>query len=402
MSALGLVVVESEAHSFMRELSTAVEEYRVELQSLYGQSSSREAYRFLQQFVDLRQYQPQHNESTRNFYSGYEPHWRNILDEDDARMETTERALSIIRGVAQQREVSQAIHVLTGNSGTGKSTGLLRVARQLVADGMSVFQFRGDEDLDVAATVQWLEKMPATVLIFNDCADFADSIGELAEKCESANLRLSVLGSERSTRRSILERKIDPQFLHLRREYQYRQLSDPDIDSLISKLGSRRRLGRITRYNPIQRQRYFTQTASRRLFEGMASLEGGQGFRTRVQKNYRHIQSEHLRHLYAASSIAYEVGYPLPLGVASKIAGLPVIDLEAILASDEQDIMVIESNGVRPPHRLTAALVVESALSVDDKFDAMQHLAFALAPHIDIGAIRSLTRPYRLLRRLMD
>ena len=39
---------------------------------------------------------------------------------------------------------------------------------------------------------------------------------------------------------------------------------------------------------------------------------------------------------------------------------------------------------------------------MDERFVAVQSLMLALAPHIDVGAIVSLTRQYRLLRRLMD
>ena len=134
----------------------------------------------------------------------------------------------------------------------------------------------------------------------------------------------------------------------------------------------------------------------------MANLEGGQGFQARIRESYRLVDDESVRRLYAACSVAYELGYPLPLGISSKIAGLTATQLQASLVGDAQDIMLIDRNGVRPPHRITAGMVVESALSMEERFAAMRSLMLALAPHIDITAIVNLTRPYRLLRRLMD
>ena len=401
-SSLGLIVVETDAHTFMSDLHTEVQDFRRTLRGLYGQHFDPQVARFLQQFIDLRQYQPNRDDTTSNFYAGYEPQWRNILDKDDAVLGTTTRSLSTIKGVADREEYDQSVHVLTGNSGTGKTTGLLRVASHFIADGLPTFQFRGEEDLDIAATIQWLGRMRDTVLIFDGCADFADSIGELAEACESSKVRLLVVGAERSRRRRILEQKIDRRFLHLSPAYDYRLLSDSDIDTLVDKLASRRRLGRITRQNRLQQCNYFKSFASRRLFEGMANLEGGRGFQARIRDSYRLVQNENVRRIYAACSVAYELGYPLPLGISSKIAGLTARELEAILVGDEQDIMLIDLNGVRPPHRITAGMVVESALSIDERFSAMRSLMLALAPHIDITAIVNLTRPYRLLRRLMD
>ena len=401
-SSLGLIVVETAARTFMSDLHTEVQDFRRAIGGLYGQHFDPQLARFLQQFIDLRQHQPDADATTRSFYAGYEPQWRNILDDDDAVLGTTKTSLSIIKGIIDRDKCDQSVHVLTGNSGTGKTTGLLRIASNFIAAGLPTFQFRGEENLDIAAAIQWLGRMQDTVLIFDSCADFADSIAELAEACASSKVRLLLVGAERSRRRRILEQKIHTRFLHLSPAYDYRLLSDGDIDSLVDKLASRRRLGRITRQNRLQQRNYFKSFASRRLFEGMANLEGGRGFQARIRDSYQHAPNEHLRRLYAACSVAYESGYPLPLGMSSKIAGLTAKELEAILLGDEQDIMLIDSNGVRPPHRITARMVVESALSIDERFAAMRSLMLALAPHIDITAIVNLTRPYRLLRRLMD
>ena len=292
--------------------------------------------------------------------------------------------------------------MLTGPRGSGKSTGLLRIARYLISDGLPVFHFRGDEDLDTHATMEWLRHLPETVMIFDDCADFADSIGELAEMCAESELKLLIVGAERSTRRNFLLQNIHHNYLQLRPEYEYDRLSNRDIGSLIDKLSSRRRLGQITRRSRSQQYRYFRSQASRRLFEGMANLEGGQGFRARIQTDYQGISSQGLLRLYAAASIAYQYGYSVPLGISSKIAEMSAKELQRSLNTNEQDLMFIGSDGVRLPHRITAALVVESALSGDYRFEALRRLTLALAPHIDIRAIRARTRPYRLLRPLMD
>ena len=399
---LGLIVIEGDARKFMELLHEKLSNYRSTVQGFYKQILNPQVARFLQQFTDLRQFDPHSGTATRNFYSGYEPHWKNILDKDDAPMQTTERSFNTIQRRSAQNDQRQTIHVLTGSRGSGKSTGLLRIARYLISDGLPVFHFRGDEDLDTHATMEWLRHLPETVMIFDDCADFADSIGELAEMCAESELKLLIVGAERSTRRNFLLQNIDHNYLQLRPEYEYDRLSNRDIGSLIDKLSSRRRLGQITRRSRSQQYRYFRSQASRRLFEGMANLEGGQGFRARIQTDYQGISSQGLLRLYAAASIAYQYGYSVPLGISSKIAEMSAKELQRSLNTNEQDLMFIGSDGVRLPHRITAALVVESALSGDYRFEALRRLTLALAPHIDIRAIRARTRPYRLLQPLMD
>ena len=398
----GLTVIRSDAASFMSQVHQRVMTHRKSIRTYYDRSLDAKTARFLQQFIDLRQYRPQPTEGSRHFYEGYEPQWRNILDEDDAILETTVEALDLVRADVCQPECHQAVHVLTGRPGTGKSTGLLRIARELIADGLFTFQFRGDEDPDIEAISEWLRRTPNTVLIFNDCADFAVTLGHLAEECESAGINLIAVGSERSARLSFLRQKISDRYLQVSNAYEYSVLSDDDIISLVDKLASRRRLGHITRQSKYRRYSYFRRTASRRIFEGMAGLEGGQGFRDRIRSDYLRLRDENLKRLYAVTSIAFQYGYPIPIGIAAKAAGLPPGRATSLIQDYKQDVLWVDTNGLRLPHRLTATLVVDSALTPDDTFDAMYRLALAIAPHIDIKSLRSLSRPYRILRILMN
>ena len=397
----GLIPIESDARIFMERLQQQIVAHRSAIENYYHQGVNDKLSRFLQQFIDLRRYRPQQSERTRHFYEGFDPHWRNIIDDDDAIFEATRKALATIRDAAMQGETKQAVYVLTGGRGSGKSTGLLRVADGLIAAGFFAFHFRGDEDLDIEATIEWLRNNPKTALVFNDCADFAASLRDLAERCGSLSLNLLIVGCERSSRHKFLEQKIGRAHLNPGVDHEYSLLSDQDIVSLVDKLGSRRRLGSITRRTQSQRYTYFRATASRLLFEGMANLEGGVGFRQRIRAEYSGLEEPHLKRLYAAASIAYQFGYSVPLGVASKVSGLSVRQVIALLEQTGHDQLLLDENGVRLPHRFTAALVVSSALSTEDKFGAVYRLAFALAPHVDIRAIRGLSRAYRLVRRLM-
>ena len=398
----GLTVVRSTAADFMTLLHGKVKAYRSSIGDYYNRHLDAQSAKFLQQFIDLREFRPPLSKNSRGFYEGYEPQWRNILDNDDAMLEPTEKSLRAIRDTTRQLGEDQAIYVLTGAPATGKSTGLLRIARELISDGLFAFQFRGDERPDVDAIVEWLRKTPNTVLIFNDCADFAFSLGDLADECAADNTNLLVVGSERFARRKVLYDNIASRFLRMDVDNEYSLLSDRDISALLRKLESRRRLGRITRQTPNGRFKHFRSTSSRRLFDGMASLESGQGFRQRIRTDYRGLADHYWKRVYAASSIAYQFGYPLSLGVASKVAGLPPVRLIALIRRVEQDVLLIDHTGIRPPHRFTASIVVDSALSDDECFEAMYSLAMALAPHIDRNSLRSLPRPYRLLRRLLN
>lgn len=299
-------------------------------------------------------------------------------------------------------ESPQQIHLLSGTDGTGKSTGLLRIGQHFISKGLTPFLFREDEDLDVGAAASWLAEVPNTVLLFDNCGDFAESLQKLATKCESSAVPLLAIGAERAVRMEYIQNKIAGKFLRTDPKYRYHSLTDQDIDSLIEKLESRGRLGRLTRRTQHQRRRHFKDYASRWLFEGMARLEGGEGFRVRLRQSFNHIEDERLKAIYSAACISYQFGYPLTMGLVSQIANTSVSALQSMLTDRTQDVLVVTPQGVRPRHRITATIVVDSALSRAQKFETVYQLLFSLAPHIDRNASRVHTRYYRLVSRLMD
>ena len=402
LNSYGLQVVEADAHTFMQKLKATFQQLQLVLGEEYGHPLTPELSRFLQQFVDLRRYEPIPNADRHDFYAGYEPLWSDIQADDDSIIETTERSFSSITDSFAAEEGSQQIHLLTGRSGTGKSTGLLRIAQHAISQGKSPFIYREDEALDVKATIAWLNAAPNTVLFFDNCGEFAESLMNLATECEATGISLLVIGAERNIRRKHLQDKIAGRFLRMTPDYEYRSLTNRDIEALIVKLDRRGRLGQLTRISQPGRRNYFIREASRLLFDGMAGLEGGQGFQDRIRGTYQHLGNEPLKTIYAASSISYSLGYPLTMGLASQMTRLPARHVREILAYSRQDVMVVTPQGIRPPHRITARRVVEYALAEEEKFDIVQQLLFALAPHVDKRASQTRTRHYRLLARLMD
>ena len=80
---------------------------------------------------------------------------------------------------------------------------------------------------------------------------------------------------------------------------------------------------------------------------------------------------------------------------------MPPGQLPNLMDRECNGILLLTRNGIRPPHRITASLVVDG-LSAQVKFDVSLYLAKALAPHVDEEAMRLGTAEYRIVRRLMD
>ena len=210
-----------------------------------------------------------------------------------------------------------------------------------------------------------------------------------------------LIGSDRPTKNDIIRDRIDAQYLDVSQDNWYGHLSDSDIERIIDKLHSRGRLGKITRWNRNRQRKYFADYAGRSLFDALAELEGGSGFKETVEQLYRGLPSNGLQNLYAAACLCYEQSIPLPTGVAVRVSGLAPKDLTQQIENECRGILVMTRSGIRPPHRITATMVANALPSVV-KSDIVFALAVALAPHIDGMSIRNGTREYRIVRNLMN
>ncbi len=280
----GFVIVESDGQDFIADL---LERYRTvisELGNVYGPGTPG-TRKFLQQFIDLRTYKP-NDTNLGLFYSGYQPTWNTILAENDAILDKTSQISVEVKKLAFSSEVYQKLVFLTGGPGSGKSTALLRVAADLRSEGMFPFLFRGDEYIDMDSTIEWLQTVSGTVLFFDDFADHSSTLQILAERCREAQVRMLLIGADRSARHSMIEDRIGFQYLDSSEYHWYGRLTDDDIVRIIGKLQSRGRLGKITRWPSAEQHNYFVDDAARSLFDAMAELEGGLGFSPNPPKGY--------------------------------------------------------------------------------------------------------------------
>ena len=393
----GLTVVEDRGEDFLRSLVHHYRKARSEFDEVYGKGTPG-IRRFQQQFIDLRKFAP-HDLNTQDFYSGYEPTWNTVQQDDDAMLDKTKEASENCVDISLGEDVNQRILLLTGAPGSGKSTGLLRIANDLIGAGTNPFLFRGDEYLDIEATVEWLKAVPRTVLLVDDSAEFSSTIQQFSERCKSENVRMLLVCSDRSSRLELIRDRIDPEYLV--ETYWYGNLTEADVDRIINKLHNRGRLGQITRLDRRRKRAHFVESAGRRLFDAMSELEGGVGFKTRAEGVYRSLPTERLKSLYAAACMCYEHSIPLPVGIGANLAGVPPRDLSKLIERHCNGILLLTRKGIRPPHRITASLVV-STLRQSERSDISLSLAKALAPHVDLQAMRAGTGEYRIVRYLMD
>jgi hypothetical protein len=398
-----LIPIEMGAGTFFEGLSQAVAAAERRVAShIPGRTQSKNvdtrARIFLNQFQWLSLDAPKQTES--NFYGGADPTWTDILNQNDATFEVVQTVVQSLN----EKTTKQQLELLHGPFGTGKTTALLRIGRELIRKGLDVYLFRSENRPDVEAILWWLNGSPNTLLLFDGLADHAEDLAEVLARGAKTNTTVRILGTERERRIRTILNNIAPEFLQYEGRRKMRVLSPTDIESLLTKLRSRTRLGRITRRSREEQFAHFANGANRQLFVGMSRLESGPGFmhRFRAEVTSGALQLPH-KAAVALSAITYYFGYPLPVSIASAAVGLPTPALlDAITTGALQELVVVKPNGLQLRHRHFASMMVEEILSVEEKYEFSQLLAKNLAPHVDFAAIERRSLGHKIVKNLFD
>lgn len=401
----GLIPIELPAKGFFEQVHEDVRRVAAKLPTGAAATGEKtaiapEAATFLQQFRRLSTDSIPAVPQAHDFYQGDDPLWTDILSDLDARFDAVESVLADLPRFPDPTRVN--VYCFIGPRGCGKSTAMLRAAREMISRGMDIFQFRGEARMAVKSVLWWLKQQPKTVLLIEGITDVAEEVGEIARRQRAVGGALLVIATERDSRLPPVYRNISPEDLF---SANMARLSDRDIDELVRKLATARRLGRITRSSNYARREHFQKDARRQLLVGMHGLEEGAGFVGRLRHEYSEgIKDDDHRRLYALICMSYSFGVPLPLGIAEAASGLRAVDIARAVEKDETIKAVIhaEERGLLPRHRVVASLVIEKALQREERGRLLQALARAIAPYVTSYSLTSRTVPGRIAQNIMD
>jgi hypothetical protein len=402
----GLVPISLSGESFLDQVTPQVREVEKQLKALTfttGAILPVEAQSFLEEFTGLT-LEAVPPKRPRDFYLGYDPTWYDILLDKDAVFEVTHEVLSSLKTERDSGNPTQRLELVSGPWGTGKTTALLRIGRELLQTGEDVYLFRGEAALDPEATAWWLSRRPKSVLLFDGVADFAPEIETVLQSCRQAGIRAHMVGTERHQRLRKVKAAISREFLRLDGRREMKTMSDADIASLLQLLEERSRLGRITRRDKSGRFAYFARAHRRQLFSAMSDLEGGPGFLERLTNEFSSTSlAAPYKDALSICAFTYEFGYAVPLGILTHATGLSSAD---ILASADTGVLSewidVSPQGLRLRHRHIATLLVERVLTSAERYRLSQQLARSLAPQVDRDAISRRTLPFRIVRHILD
>lgn len=398
MRRFNLVPVVCSLDEFFAILSREMEEYRRTADVASSRLQPGTFVRFLSQFRRLES----RDTSTSaivgtDFYGGDEPTWKDILDDRDAHFTSTEKAGAILDRSSERFAV-----LLHGDSVSGKSSALLRIARQALRNGFKPFWFRHEEGFSAEVAADFLSSDDQVVLFIDDAANYLEAIGKTLQYAKSSGRTARIFLTLRSHRLRGFRIDIADEFRH---EFRIGPLHLRDVVHLLQKRRRASRLGKHIGKSDSTLKKELTNICKSELLECISYIEFSEPIRQRVRKIVlAAIGDLSQKEFLARVACVHRFGFSLPLRIAMACSGLQFGAFKSILDDHlkAEGILVRDQTGIRLRHRILSEYAWIDSFSDDERYQAMSAVVAALAPLVNPAVIRAKGIEHLILREVLD
>ena len=346
--------------------------------------------------------------TSHDFYGGHEPDWSDITRDLDAVPRWVERLVNEI-GPPERVPTVQLCYVLCGEPFTGKSTGLLRLERELQTVGWEPIHLIGWERLDTEEVLKYFADRPRAVLFVDPVWFDANELDRLLRSASTKDQRLLIIGTDRTRRLQYIKNVLSLRFLigAVTPVVEF-DITDGLWWAIVRRRRLHARLGRLEGVGEAEAKLYFVERG-RDLYSALAQLEDANGFVERGVEVFSSLTREQ-QTAFAVISLVGSVGLPVPSATIAAVAGLRVVKLIESLgpagalgewvAIDRHQVGV-----VRLRHQYLGELVVSGRVALPEGVSFLElalGVCLAIAGRVSVEAIRQGTLEYRIAAELMD
>lgn len=296
------------------------------------------ALRVGRQFRELRTNYPGKTPLGHDFLGGDEPYWADIVGREHAELDWIRQGAVAVKRFGRDVPNSSAL-LYAGRRLTGRTTGLLAIARSFREAAWRVFLFTADERPDIDAVLQYAADGKSLVMIFDGIADVAEDVATIIARARQAQLKVACVAIDQFERSAgIAGRVAEALIVDGVIKSVNPRLTRTDAARLVDRLSRAGRLGILEREKDRARLAYFRGSE---LFAAMADLEEAPAFGRRVAGAVAELSDGLELELTFIAAMANRVG-----------RGLTVIDAGRMLGRRSEEIL----RGIRTGSALSAVL----------------------------------------------
>jgi len=282
------------------------------------------AFRLLDEAFRRAQFQRQ----PADFYNGTRPNWANIARGDDAPRHLLADLLTFIHN-RDGRYPPQRVGVITGLSGEGKTTLLMRALWEAAEAGLPVlWRHYGT----VSAAYERPFAGQSLVVIGIDDLPFVENLEHLVADLAESGLPFVLLGTART--HEWANSGLEPQLARHARMFAFevQRLQDDEVDALLERLEQRDALGALAEKPPSERRRFFLDRlhADGQLLPALLTARHGQAFEAiiadvfaKLARLYGTERAQTLLRGYAGIALVHRFGFWMSRPLLARFTGIP-------------------------------------------------------------------------------
>lgn len=398
MRRFNLIPIESPLDEFFSLLGSELNEYKKTADAIASKLSSSTYARFLAQFrrLDFKDSSAAAIEGT-DYYGGDEPTWNDILCDLDSVFVSTEKAASIL----DHPEGRYAV-LLHGDRISGKTSGLLRVARLALMKGFKPFWFRHEEGLNAEVVADYLCVDDRAVFFIDDAANYLEAIGKILQYSKNKGKTARIFLALRSPRLRGFRIDVADEFRH---EFRFGPLQQRDVVHFIQKRRLVSRLGKHISYTDSKLIKELKEKCKSELLESISYIEFSEPIKQRVRKIVAAaMESDAQRRFLALIACIHRFGFSLPLRVAMIASGKQFGEFGSLLDKTlkAEGILVRDERGLRLRHRVLSEFSWSECFTDEQRYAAMSAVVAALAPLVNPAVIKTKGIAHLILREVLD
>lgn len=398
MRRFNLVPIVCPLDDFFAAVLRELGEYKKTAEAVASRLKPGTYERFLAEFrrLDIRDGSSSAIEGT-DFYGGDEPTWKDILDNLDTTFTATEQASTLLDHPSERYAV-----LLHGDRVSGKTVGLLRLARLALIKGFKPFWFRHEEGLNADIVADYLSEDDRAILFVDDASNYLEAIGRVLKYCKASGKGARIFLTLRSARVRGFRIDVADEFRH---EFKLGALPSRDAAHFVQKRRLASRLGKHVGRKDSEIIRDIKDRCRSELLETVSYIEFSEPLRERVRKIVLAAMSTgELRTLLARIVCVHRFGFALPMRVTLMATGVQLGKLGNLITDQlkAEGILVREPRGLRLRHRILSEYAWTDFFTEQERYDAMSAIVAALAPLVNPAVIRAKGIEHLILREVLD
>ncbi|MFP1981558.1 P-loop NTPase [Lonsdalea quercina] len=236
----------------------------------------------------------------RNFYRGYKPTWKDILDNVPAFLSHTNKAFQMIRDTLSNSDETNMFCIF-GSAGSGKSTMMKQIALKLSEINFPVY-YLDNINADVSSLVKELNKKTSGnyFIFIEKIADIAPSIGEIIKENKSSKCKFVV-----SESLNIWSYRAKEHFDEIKTKHlDISLINRSDAEKILNKVKIYGNWTRLEKFSPTQRITELTTKSRQQLLIGLMESTSGDGFNKIIERDYNKIPTESHKALLVLCGLA--------------------------------------------------------------------------------------------------